>query len=436
MSITADNKRHRSLVVSGFLSAVASAKAVSRIFFACVVVSAFGCANERRTIDEVAEGYVRTALQLAQHDPELVEAWRGPSSWRPGPRVPAAGLLQQVIALEERLGRFADDSAPAAERPRHRYLVGQLAALRFAAERQLGRATSIDDQAREEFALTLEPLDHAHVRQARDRIANRLPGTTPLAGRVAALRLATTIPGDRHERVVQLALAACRDATSRILRLPPSERVSIVFKRGLEWDGYARYSGHDHSDIEINGDAPLDISRAFRLACHEGYPGHHLQHLVIDRLFTEYRWPELQLAPGFGRHLLLAEGAAEAGADVAITQAARRSFYRDELLPAAGVDPSLAATLATVEDALVDLLPVVTDVAKQYLAGTITQERAIERLRDEALVANPAATLAFIERRRARALVYGEGRRLVFTMMPTRDLAGLRTAFQAPAALQ
>lgn len=235
---------------------------------------------------------------------------------------------------------------------------------------------------------------------------------------------------------MRLALAACRDATSRVLRLPPNESISVAFKPGLEWDGYARYAGHDHSDIEINGDAPLDISRALRLACHEGYPGHHLQHLLIDRLFTEHRWPELQLTPGFGRHLLLAEGAAEAGADVAMTPAARQSLYRDELLPAAGVDPSLAATLIAAEDALVDLLPVVTDAAKQYLAGAITQERAIERLRDEALVANPAATLAFIERRRARALVYGEGRRLVFAMMPTRDLEGLRAAFQAPAALQ
>lgn len=431
MSITADNKRHQSLVVSG-LSLVVSG--FSRIFFACLVASA--CANERRAIDEVAEGYVRTALQLAQHDRQLVEAWRGPASWRPGPRVPVAELLPQVITLQERLDRFADEDAPGVERARHRYLLGQLAALRFAAERQLGRATSVDEQAREEFALRFEALDGAHAERARDRLAKLLPGTKPLADRVAALRLATTIPRDRQEPVMQMALAACRDATSRVLRLPPNESVSVVFKPGLDWDGYARYAGHDHSDIEINGDAPLDISRALRLACHEGYPGHHLQHLLIDRLFMEHRWPELQLTPGFGRHLLLAEGAAEVGADLAMTAAARQSFYRDALFPAAGVDPSIAATLVLVEDTLVDLLPVVTDVARAYLAGAIAQERALERLRDEALVANPAATLAFIERRRARALVYGEGRRIVLAMMPARDLEGLRAAFQAPAALQ
>jgi hypothetical protein len=43
-------------------------------------------------------------------------------------------------------------------------------------------------------------------------------------------------------------------------------------------------------------------------------------------------------------------------------------------------------------------------------------------------VANPSATLAFIERHRGRALVYGEGRRVVYAMLPTRDLPCLCAA--------
>src|SRR5688572_16359920 len=30
------------------------------------------------TLDAIAGGYVQAALRLAQHDPSLVEAWRGP----------------------------------------------------------------------------------------------------------------------------------------------------------------------------------------------------------------------------------------------------------------------------------------------------------------------------------------------------------------------
>ena len=44
--------------------------------------------------------------------------------------------------------------------------------------------------------------------------------------------------------------------------------------------------------------------------------------------------------------------------------------------------------------------------------------------------------LAFIERQRARALVYGEGRRVIYSLLPSRDVAGLRDVMQSTTALQ
>jgi len=44
--------------------------------------------------------------------------------------------------------------------------------------------------------------------------------------------------------------------------------------------------------------------------------------------------------------------------------------------------------------------------------------------------------LAFIQRQRARALVYGEGRRLVYSLMRTRTLDGLRALMRSATALQ
>jgi hypothetical protein len=265
---------------------------------------------------------------------------------------------------------------------------------------------------------------------------NRLiPGDQPLAARLDRLRRDTIVPAARRADVIGRALARCRSAGIPGVLLPADERVRVAFRSDLAWDAYARYLGDHHTEIEVN-DGPLDVSRAFRLACHEGYPGHHVQHLLIDRLYEERRWAELQLTPGFGPHLLMLEGAAEVGADVILTREQRVLLYRDGLFPAAGLTIDSVDRLVQVEDLLIALLPVVTDVARQYLDGAITEERAIERLGHEALVANPEGTLAFIERRRARALVYGEGRRVVYGLMKTRDLAGLYAAFQRAAALQ
>ena len=394
------------------------------------------CTMEPAGFDAIAEGYVRTTLKLAQHDPSLVEDWRGPAAWRPGPRVPVAQLLDEIESLDRGLAIARSDISSAAEYARGRFLAAQLKALRFAAERLLGRAASIDDQARDEFGTEFSRLDHVAVNGVHDRLRRVIPGDQPLPVRLDRLRRQTLVPTDRRGDVLRRALDACRTATLAAIALPQDERVRLVFRTSLQWDAFARYVGKRTTDIEINEDGPLDLSRALRIACHEGYPGHHVQHVLIDRVYEERGWPELLMAPGFGPHLLLLEGAAEVGADLAHTPAQRELLYRNDLFPAAGLPSDAVNTLVEVERLLQDLLPVVTDVARQYLDGTITQERAVDRLTDEALVANPQGTLAFIERRRARALVYGEGRRVVYGSLQTRDLAGLHAAFRSAAAIQ
>jgi hypothetical protein len=398
-----------------------------------IALAASACAGSGSPLGPIGEGYVRLTLQLAKHDHGLVEAWRGPEAWRPELRVPVAELSKEIERMHAAAELALLELTSAEERARGRYLEHQLRALQFAAERLMGRSSSIDDQARQEFAATFSRVDRNALANDHTRLEALLPGAGTLADRLAALRIATAVPAERRGRVIEAAMAACRAATARAVDLPQGEHVLVAFRKGLAWDAYARYAGAQRTEIDINDDGPLDVSRAFRLACHEAYPGHHVQHVFIDRLQAEHGWPELQLTPGFGRHLLLAEGAAEVAADLALNAADREILYRDTLLPLAGLAPERADTLVGVEDILIELLPVVTDVARRYLDGSIDQASAIEQLTDVALVANPAATLAFIEQRRGRALVYGEGRRAVYAMLPTRDLPGLRAAFGAGA---
>jgi hypothetical protein len=379
------------------------------------------------TLDTVAEGYVRVALQLAQHDPSLVESWRGPDTWRPGPRVPVAGLLEQINRVARDL-----DTLPPAGTNRHDYLAGQLRALQFAARRLMGAEATIDDQARDEFGVSFSRIEPARVAELHEAIGQALAGPGPLAERVTALKARTAVPAGRRQAVMDAALAACRRASSAAVALPATERATVSFSNGLGWDGYARYLGGHRTDIAINGDGTLDVSRALRLACHEGYPGHHVQYLLLDEL----AWPELGLAPAFGPHLLYAEGAAEAGADLAFTIGERVTLLRDQLLPLAGLPPVLAGTMVRVESLVGELVPVVTDVARQYLAGALARPAAIDRLRREALLTNPEGILTLIEQRRARALVYAEGRRLVYARMGTASLPALNALFTRAVALQ
>ena len=378
-----------------------------------LLMAALGTANctaSVRNVDAIAEGYVRAALQLAQHDPSLVDDWRGPESFKPGPRIPVAEVAREIETLQRDAEYAASDVSSAQEHARVRYLSAQLRALQFAAHRQLGRAASIDDQAREEFGVAFPPLDVAAVQRTHQALRDALPGAGALGDRMRDYRERNVIPARRRQQFLTEALQSCRSATAAVLPLPRDESIAIVLGDPPLFDAFARYWGNNRTELEISG-GPLDVARAHRIACHEGYPGHHVQHLLIEQLYRERQWPELLLTPAFGPHLLYLEGAAEAGADLVLNE-------------------------SRVDRLLQDLQPIVTDVARAYLGGSLTEERALERLANEALVTNPAGTLAFIEQRRARALVYVEGRRLVYERLKTRDLAGLYGAFRSIAALQ
>lgn len=381
------------------------------------------------SLDSVGEAYVRVALQMAQHDPELVEAWRGDESWRPGPRVPVDGLVGRVDELLSELDRY---SPAVAQRARHTYLSAQLRALQFAGRRLLGEAATIDDQARDEFGVVFSRITGQRVEELHAAISDALPGQEPLTERLAALRVQTIIPEGRRQAVLDAALAACRQATAAVWPLPAGEGVTVRSQSGLGWDGYARYAGGHRTEITTNSDGPLDVSRALRLACHEGYPGHHVQYMLIDDL----PWPELKLLPGFGPHLLYTEGAAEAGAVLAFSIDQQITLMQGKLLPLAGLDPDLADPLVRVDALAGELLPVVTEVARQYLAGTLAKDAAIERLRTDALLPNPEGVLTLIERRRARALVYGEGRRQIVGQIEAPSLQALHALFTRAIAVQ
>lgn len=401
-----------------------------------ITLLAMSCSSAPPPLDTIGEGYVRAALQLAQHDPDLVEAFRGGDSLIPGPRVPVASIAADVRALRKGIDQHASDVGSSLEKARIDYLDSQLRGLDFAAGRLLGRSTSIDEQTRDEFAVAFGQLDLDVVKATLAEIDRILPGRGRTIDRVTRFRQRLIIPDDRKQAVMQIALDACREAVAAVIDLPKDEGVAIRFHKNMPWDAFARYTGDHRTTIEVNDAGPLDMSRALRLACHEGYAGHHAQHLLIDRVFEERRWPELQLTPAFGRHLLLMEGAAEVGADLAMPAQRRARLYRERLFPEASLDPKDIDTLVRLEDLVPLLLPVVTEVGRQYLESRITPEQASERLSNEALISNPQATLALIERRRARALVYGEGRRVIYSMMPARNLESLRDLLRSTSAVE
>ncbi|MCC7181796.1 MAG: hypothetical protein IT177_25685 [Acidobacteria bacterium] len=378
----------------------------------------------------VASRYIQLTRALAQHDPSLIDHWLIQPPGDVGPRRPVLTLRGEADALADAV----QDLVPATEglsRWRARSLLGQAHALQLAAQRLMGESAPFDAEARRGLGRAPSRADLFQVDRAREALERELPGPGPLVERVAAFRARFVVRAADRDHVMRLALDECRAATRHEFGLPGDDGIELAFVEGLPWDAHARYLGGHRTRIEVNASRPLDLPRALRLACHEGYAGHHAQYIwMVDTLVGERGWEEFSLVPGFGPHLLVSEGAAEAGADLAMPLGHRIAVYRDRLAPAAGFPAGGDLDrLARLEDHLAVFEPLIGDIAREYLDNRINATTAKERLSREALVADTEGMVLFIERRRSRLLAYSEGRRVVRAQLGGAGLAGLRALF-------
>ncbi len=182
------------------------------------------------------------------------------------------------------------------------------------------------------------------------------------------------------------------------------------------WNAYNWYKGNYHSLIQVNLDFPVALDRAVDLACHEGYPGHHVYNALLEQSLVRGRgWVEISMYPLFSPSSLISEGSANFGIDLAFPPAERVAFERDSLFPLAGLDTSLAAPNAAVRQVVERLNYARNEVARRYLDGELNADSARATMGRYWLAPADVAAknLRFIDTYRSYVINYNLGRDMV-----------------------
>jgi hypothetical protein len=370
-------------------------------------------------LDAVARRYVVLGLGLGHHDPNYVDAYYGPDSLRTAAETESLSVAE-IRASAESLITVLGDSVPlykdSVVAMRHRYLRVQLGSMVARARMLGGERLSFDEEAQALYDVKPPRFEPAHFDSLLAGLDSLLPGRGPLAERYQRFRDGLMIPAKLVDTVFKTAIAACRARSQAHLRLPPGERFDLEYVKGTPWNAYNWYQGSYRSVIQVNLDFPIPLDRAVDLACHEGYPGHHVYNSLLERaLVRERGWVEISMYPLFSPQSLIAEGSANFGVDMAFPAAARVAFERDSLFPLAGLDPSLAAPNAEVRQIMERLDYARNEAARGYLDGTLDAAAAREMIQRTWLIAPDAAakTLRFIDTYRSYVINYNLGRDLV-----------------------
>jgi hypothetical protein len=393
----------------------------------CVASCAALTRAQDTTMNTLAERYVRLVLAVGQHDADYVDAYYGPPEWRKEAEAQKLPLPE----IGSRAATLSRDMAAALPVPagdetaqlRRQYLARQLEALRARVSMLTGTKLRFDEESKALYDASAPMHTETDFADVLAQLDSKLPGTAPLIDRYDAFRGRFVIPRERLDAVFRAAIEGCRSRTLQHITLPPGESFTVEYVTGKSWSGYNWYQGNYRSLIQVNTDLPIYVDRAIDLACHEGYPGHHVYNVLLEKnLLRDRGWIEFSVYALFSPQSLIAEGTANYGIEVAFPRAERLEFERRVLFPAAGLNPANAAQYYDVL-ALVDKLSYAgNEAARRYLDGRIDAKAAADWLEKYGLYSRLRAEqrVRFIDQYRSYVINYNLGKDMVAAYVESR----------------
>ncbi|MFA6957545.1 MAG: hypothetical protein WC538_16860 [Thermoanaerobaculia bacterium] len=369
-------------------------------------------------LDDAANQYVRLVLALGEHDADYVDAYYGPPELRGEVRAEARtveDIKRNAEALQARVAALPEPPTEL-ERLRRDYIRTQTAAVAARAAMLSGTTFTFDEESKALYDAVAPAHGPEHYDELLRELEAELPGEGTVSVRLDAFRAKFVIPKDRLDIVFNKAIDGCRERTLRHIALPAGESFTVEYVTDKSWSGYNWYQGSYRSLIQVNTDLPIYIDRAVDLACHEGYPGHHVYNALLEKsLVRERGWIEFTVYPLFSPQSLIAEGSANYGIDVAFPKAEKIAWEREHLFPLAGLDPTQAEKYYRVFDLTSKLAYAGNEAARGLIDGTLTDESAAVWLEKYALMSPERARqrIRFIRQYRSYVINYNLGQDLV-----------------------
>lgn len=394
----------------------------SVLFFSCGEQKNESSKNLEMSMNKVAEQYVKLVLKIGTLDSDYVDAYYGPEEWKPITNPDAENdsafiqnLYDEAGKLLDTLESLSNQQANELQILRYRFLYKQILAARTKIFMLAGGNLSFDEEAKALYDVEVPKHDSTYFQNALDEINSLLPGKGSLADRWQEYRKKLIIPNDKLDIVFQAAINECRKRTLEHIRLPAKESFKVEYVKQQPWGAYNWYKGNYFSVIQVNTDLPTYIDRAVDLAAHEGYPGHHVLNVLLEKLYRENNWAEFCIYPLFSPQSLIAEGTANYGIEVAFPNNTQMEFEKDVLFPLAGLDTSETEKFYKLNKLISKLSFSSIEAARNYLDDKWTKEQAISWLQKYNLASRQRAeqNLKFFEKYRSYIINYNLGKNIV-----------------------
>lgn len=382
--------------------------------------------NNAAKLNALATQYVRLGLTIGQYDADFVDAYYGPDSLKPTTApdavFPKDSLLAAVADLTQQLQVF-DSTGNDTLAKRAAWMQAQLKAFERRIKIFSGETTTFDEESKDIYGVMAPVYDSQHYKLVLMKLDSILPGKGSINGRFQQLANHFIIPKDKLDTVFKTAIAECRKRTMQHYTLPATENFSLEYVNNKPWGGYNWYKGNYRSVIQVNTDIQIFIDRAIDVGSHESYPGHHVYNMLLEKnLYRDKGWVEISMYPLFSPQSLIAEGSANYGIALAFPGDEKVAFAKNVLLPLAGLDTTGITVYFKALELKDELNYARNEVARGLLNKTMTNQQAIQWLKNYCLMNDESAkkTMDFIPKNRSYIINYNYGKDLVAQYISSR----------------
>ncbi|MBC7827500.1 MAG: hypothetical protein H7122_07135 [Chitinophagaceae bacterium] len=405
---------------------------MTKIFLPAIIfICINACTTEIKPVENfnvLAEKYVRLGLTIGQYDADFVDAYYGPDSLKPASAksagFPKDSLLSAVKTLQEACKKYTDSSQTNDTlRTRATWMSRQLDAFAERIKIFSGNTSPFNDESKQLFSVEPPVYNEDHFKSLVGQLDSLLPGAGQIPERMQVLAKKFIIPKDKVDTVFKTAIEEARKRTRVRYEMPANESFVLEYVNDKPWSGYNWYKGNYQSVIQINIDLPILIDRAIDLACHEGYPGHHVYNVLLEKnLYRDKGWVEFSLYPLYSPQSLIAEGSANYGIEMSFPGNEGADFAKKTLLPVAGLDSSQVEVYFKTLSLKSKLNYARNEAARGLLNGTMDEKEALRWLTQYCLMSNEMAakSISFIRKNRSYVICYNYGLDLVRNYIESR----------------
>ncbi len=364
------------------------------------------------TSTDLVRRYIGLAIELGERDPDSLDfSIATDRSWDRFKSNPETldRLHSSALTLSTQIRDLPED--PAFDAARRTSLLSQINAIILRTEQLTGKNRTFGEESRVLFGIvTPQDNDAERRKNIRATLARLLGNDKDPAAAYARYDAQFVVRPDRVPAVMNMALQQCRAMTLEHMTLPAGEHVDVEYVFHKPWSAFSYYMGDFHSLIQVNMDYPLTVDRILNLACHEGYPGHHVFNTMRDQAVVHgLHLEEFRVQPTFSPQSYVSEAAASYAPSLALSEPERLHIERDLLLPLTGLKGLDMQRYVEIQKLIAMLHTAEPSIARDYLDGRLEFVRAAQALERETLMEHGETSLLYLNEYRTYMLSYTQG---------------------------